>query len=366
MQNVTKQRCLPLALLTIVGTLGSGCSNGHGKQPDAGVTADLAMPAHDGSAPADGSATADGGAPDASASPDLGMAPDDASPPSSDGDTAACTSPFTVPLDPNAQTKATAVLTALSPSATLQWAPVRGTISSISGLVVTLPDCQGTTDIFGQLFDVLDQSPDLFQIDRTEWHASGTLQCADVLASGFNTLVIRRDKYGPYSLTNDVFSAVADVQNGVVILRNFSGTYIPRPTADFITTLQACPDKSNGAVEPLLRAAPFMYEKFAPAPAPACTLDGQDSYSAMANDTMTFDPSVMLLWDDSTTLQIRRQRAATLVVAPANYTPTLENSDANCADESNTPNIGWIRTFDSVTGEVLYDKDNPDPTCTVC
>jgi hypothetical protein len=282
-----------------------------------------------------------------------------------DGGPTACASPFTVPLDPNGEAKATAALQALSPTATLTWAPVRGTIASIAGLVVPLPSCTGTQDVYGALFDVLTQSPDLFQIDPAEWHANGPVQCDDVLANGFHTLVIHRDKLGPYTLENDVFSVVADVQNGTVILRNFSGTYIPRPSPELLTTLAACPDLPDADAKTLLLAKPFQYLKFAPSPAPACTAAGTATYTASAGDTLTIDPNVALMWEENAVLQIRRQRSATLVVASANYTPALQNSDANCQTDVG-PNIGWIRTFDAVTGEILYDHGSPDPYCIVC
>jgi hypothetical protein len=54
------------------------------------------------------------------------------------------------------------------------------------------------------------------------------------------------------------------------------------------------------------------------------------------------------------------------VVDPSNYTVDLMSSSANCVDENATPHIGWIRTFNTVTGEILYDHATPDPYCTVC
>lgn len=354
MQTFFKRASLTYPLLALVVGLIVACSSANetkassgDESPDAGATVD---------AGADATPDADG--PDTDASPPL----DSGAP---DADTSACQSPFTVTSDPTAEAHATAALQALSPAATLTWSKVRGTLASIDGLVLPLPDCTGAKDIYEQLFDVLGKSPDLFQIDPTEWHANGAVQCSEVLSSGFHTLVIHRVKYGPYLLDNDVFSAVADVKNGSVILRNFSGVYVPRPTPALLATLQACPDKADSELEAPLRAAPFGYQKFAPSPAPPCTFDGAGKYTATASDTLKLDPTATLMWDESDVLQIHRQRAATLVVAPANYTPVLQSSDANCQDESG-PNIGWIRTFDSVTGAILYDKANPDPSCTVC
>ncbi len=38
-----------------------------------------------------------------------------------------------------------------------------------------LTTCTGATDVFQLFFDYLNQSPDLFQIDPTEWHTNGPL-----------------------------------------------------------------------------------------------------------------------------------------------------------------------------------------------
>jgi hypothetical protein len=365
LQIMVKRVSLTVALLALVVGWAAACSSGNetnvtagatsgggGEFPDAGVTTD-----------AGADATVDAGEPDASEpDADASVPPDSGTPDAGPG---ACQSPFTVASDPAAEAKATTALQALSPTAALTWSPVRGTLSSIDMLVAPMPGCTGVTDAYEQLFDYLDASPDLFQIDRTEWHAGSVVPCSEILANGFTTLIIRRVTYGPYLLDNDVFSAVADVQNGSVIFRNFSGVYIPRPTPALIATLQACPDVADKDLETPLRASPFSYLKFAPVPAPACTANGTGSYTAKPTDTLKFDPTVTLMWDESAVLKIHRQRSATLFVAPANYTPVIQNSDANCQTEAG-PNIGWIRTFDSVTGAILYDRSNPDPTCNVC
>ncbi|APR84929.1 RCC1 repeat domain protein [Minicystis rosea] len=364
METFAKRAFLPLSLIAFaVGAfVACGGNDPINPQPDGGTEVDSGVP--DAEAP-------DASTPDAE-TPDTGVpdadVPDTSAPDADVPDTGVpdpCQSPFVVTLDPNAQAKATTALAALSPSATLTWSSVRGTLSSISDLVVELPGCTGNVDVFEQLFDYLDQSPDLFQIDRTEWHGNGPLACSEVLASGFHTVIIRRDKFGPYVLRNDVFSAVADVKNGTVILRNFSGTYIPKGTKELIGELQSCPDKTDAEATPVLLATPFGFQKFAPSPEPPCTFAGTGQYTTMTPDTLTFDPNIELMWEEDVNLTVHRQRSATLVVAPSNYTAALQNSDANCQGDTG-PNIGWIRTFDSVTGKILYDHANPDPYCQVC
>lgn len=299
---------------------------------------------------------------DASPAPpsDSGSAAD-AAPPDGTVSTA-CQSPFTVTPDQNAEANATAALLALSPTATMTWAPARGTLSSIQGLVVELPTCTGSVNAYDLFLNYLAGSPALFQIDPTEWSTS-TLPCSEILANGFHTLVIHRVSYGPFPLDNDVFSVVADVQNGTAIFRNFSGVYIPPPTAAMVATLQGCHaiDVLTGVL-----STPFSYQIFAPPPAAQCTAAGVGSYTVTPADTVTLDPAVRMRWEESSVVTIHPESTATLVVAPANYTAQLEGSDANCTDLDGNPHIGWVRTFDAFTGNVLYDHRSPDPYCTVC
>lgn len=281
-------------------------------------------------------------------------------------DDSACRAPITIPPDPGAEAAATAALQALSPGATLTWAPVRGTFSSITGLVVELPSCTGATNVYDQLFEVLEQTPTLFQIDPAEWRA-GNLPCSAVLAGGYHSLHLYRTKYGPYALDNDVFSVVAGVANGTVILHFFSGTYVPRPAPATIAALQACPDRPHTALADQLRAVPFDYEEIAPPPEPQCTFAGSRIYTAAADDSLSFDTTIVARWNETDVLEIHRESAATLRVAPANHTPGLLSSTANCPDpETSKPRVGWIRTFNTMTGEILNDHANPDPYCVVC
>ena len=117
---------------------------------------------HDGAGPADAPPIAVDAAPDTT--------PIDAAP---DAQNPVCLHPFVVPISATAEADATAGLAALSPTASLTWAPVRGTLQSIDGLTITLPGCTGQTNAFDQLAQVLDASPALFQIDRSQWN-SGT------------------------------------------------------------------------------------------------------------------------------------------------------------------------------------------------
>jgi hypothetical protein len=43
-----------------------------------------------------------------------------------------------------------------------------------------------------------------------------------------------------------------------------------------------------------------------------------------------------------------------------------ENSSANCVDLDNVSHVGWTRTFDAISGAVLFDHATSDPGCTVC
>lgn len=305
-------------------------------------------------------ATTDGNLP---SNPDAAI--DAALPPDGPDVNPACLAPFVMPVDPNAQAAAQAEPATLGNAATLTWADTRNTLQSISGLVVQLPDCTGTTNAFDLLFAHLAAHPALYQIDPTEW-TGNVAQCSDILANGFHPLTIRRAKFGPYTIQNDVFTAVADVQNGVVILRNFSGTYIPKPSADVLTALSTCPDLSQDVIARHIFTTPFLYQAYQPSPAPACTVEGDHTYTLQAADAVTYDPAVTLNWTEDTQITFQRQATATIKVATADYTDQLVNSSANCVDLDGNNNVGWTRTYNSVTAEVLYDHATPDPFCSVC
>lgn len=277
----------------------------------------------------------------------------------------ACTGPFVLTPDPAAEANATAALAALAPGATLTWAPVRNTLQSINDITIELPTCTGNTNAFDLLTATLSASPALFQIDPTEW-TTGVEPCSDILANGFHTLIIRRKAYGPYPVENDVFSAVADVHNGVAILRNFSGTYIPTPSATTLAALEHCSDFPADKLPAALRATPFRYTEFAPPPADACSIVGTATYTAQSTDTLVVDPARILQWTEDTSITLLRQGAATLTVDAANYGTMLEQSSANCVDLDGASHVGWVRTFNAITGAKLYDHDSPDPFCTVC
>ncbi|MFT3700032.1 MAG: hypothetical protein QM831_43205 [Kofleriaceae bacterium] len=286
------------------------------------------------------------------------------SPPDGPDVNPACLAPFVMPVDTTAQATATTELATLDPAATMTWADTRNTLQSISGLVVKLPDCTGTTNAFDLLFAHLAAHPALYQIDPTEWTGS-VAQCSDILANGFHPLTIRRAKYGPYTIANDVFTAVADVQNGVVILRNFSGTYIPKPSQVVLDALSSCPDLTQDVIARHIFTSPFAYQAYQ-STGPACTVEGNHTYALQAGDAVTYDPQVAFNWTEDTQITFQRQGTATIVVGQADYSDQLLNSSANCIDIDGNNNVGWQRTYNSVTAEVLFDHATPDPFCTVC
>ncbi len=303
------------------------------------------------------------GLPDGTSTPPVDAAAD--VPPDGPDVNPACVAPLGLPLAAGAQANAQAELTALAPTAELTWFDARDTLQSVNGLVVPLPGCTGTTNAFDLLFTTLAAHPALFQIDPAEWTGS-VAHCSDILANGFTPLTIRRAKYGTYPIAHDVFTAVADVQNGVVILRNFSGTYLPKPSPAIEAALSACPDLTTDVIARHILSTPFVYQAYEPAPAPACTAEGDHQYSEQAGDTVTFDPTITIDWTEEPQVVFHRQGTATIVVGTANYTDQLVNSSVNCVDENGSSNIGWQRTYNSVTTEVLFDHATPDPFCTVC
>jgi hypothetical protein len=305
--------------------------------------------------------TSDGPAPTA----DAAVPTVDSAVPGPDAATLDCDSPFALPLDPEAETRARAALTALAPAAKLTWSPTRGTLSDISDVAIEVPGCTGETNAYEALFALLEATPALFQIDRDDWRTDFPVTCASIGASN-TTLVIRRIKFGPLVLVNDVFAAAFKKIDDKIVLSFVGATYIPTPSPAILAQLQGCADRPTAEIEADLRAKPFAYANFDPPPAPICSLGDPGSYTAVPADTLTFASESELFWDDAEVVTIRRVRAATLLVAPAGITPELERSSANCPDDNAEPRVGWIRYFDPVSGTILFDKANPVEGCIVC
>ncbi|AKF10303.1 hypothetical protein [Sandaracinus amylolyticus] len=280
-----------------------------------------------------------------------------------DADLGACGEPFELTPDPGAEARAATALAALDPAASLTWVANRGTLSSITGLAIPLPECDGAEDAYDALFEVLEASPDLFQIDRDEWRPDSTYPCSAV-TENVDFLRIRRVAYGPYAMVNDVFTVAVERRAGVVTLFGFGGQYIPSPDATLVDGLEACPERPEEVVEAIVRATPFHYTHFAPPPADGCQPVGEGMYTAAPGDAVTFDDAVELLWDDAAPIRMRRLRAVTLELATANHTAELIQSDANCSIEGRR--IGWIRIYDEVTGEIVSEIKTPVRGCIVC
>lgn len=349
-RSISKRALFPFAALVLGFSFVVACGNDDdapfSSTPDSGVRP------HD-----DAGETADTSPPDASDGSTGDGGPDGAITPT-------CDSPVHITADATAKSRAVTALGTLSPEATLEWSDVRGTLTSIGGLTVT-PDCSDpNTNVYDKLFDYLEASPELFQIDRTEWKPDGANTCSDI--GGFQLLAIRRQKLGPYELHNDVFSVVADVADGHVIFRNFSGTYVPKPSTELLAKLGECTDLPDETLLAAVRKEPFTYQVYAEAPAPMCTIETSAKYTALANDDVRFDTPSELLWEENTDVSYHRQRAAVVLLPAANQTPDLVRSSANCTDLDGNPRIGWIRTVDVANGNILADHDTPDPYCSVC
>lgn len=313
--------------------------------------------------------TADATTPGRDASDDAAIGADAGSDGAGDagdaGDAGTCVSPLVIDPPDDAEARATTALQALASAATLTWAPLRGTFQNVSGLEIVLPGCTGDVDVYDQLFATLQASPDLFQIDPAEWRPDSVVTCSSITGS-FNPLHIRRVKYGPYDFVDDVFSVVAEKRGDDVLLRSFSGFYLPAPTPAQVDALAACQELDAAGLAAAARATPFDYSTFAPAPAPMCTIEGDLTYTVQQGDQVIVAPNSQLISEETDHLSLRRRRDVTVVVAEANHTADLARSDANCPDDQGADNIGWIRTLDAVTGAPLFDHPTPDPFCQVC
>jgi hypothetical protein len=279
-----------------------------------------------------------------------------------------CRSPFQLVVAPDAESRARATLASFAPGASLEWSATRGTLTSVAALEQPLA-CSGDADAYGPLFQLLSAHPDLFQIDPADWRGDAPMPCASISSGANTTLVIRRVHYGPLDMRTDVFHAVLTRVADQVVLTRVGGTYVPRADGDTLARLQGCPALPTAELDAKLRAEPFAYAIFAPPPAPICSPEGPGAYSASAADSLTLSARTEVLWEqasDDDPVLMRRFASATLRVAVGAVTPELERSDANCPADDGSPQVGWIRFFDPVTGAILGDHPNPIDGCIVC
>lgn len=247
-------------------------------------------------------------------------------------------------------------LDTFAPDATLTWEPVRGTLSSVSGLGAPLDCDDGGGLVWDAAWEVLEAHPDLFQLDRSEWREGAEAPCANI--QDLTILNTGRAELAGLGVAKDNLAIVLNRIEGVLTLSAVNAYYLPVLEPGDLT---ACEPGSADDLEEVGRAAEFGYATFF-----QCAPTGSGTYEPQPNDVFTLGDSTWT-WEDGTGTVIAQQlRSATLVIDPSNVDPDIEASDANCpAGESGNERVyGFSLLLDPITGEVV--SVTPGIGCTVC
>src|SRR5262245_13415033 len=261
--------------------------------------------------------------------------------------------------DPDAHAKAEAELQGFAPGATMIWHPARGTFWFVT-LSVPLPQCGSQADVYAQLLALATAHPDLFQFNLKEWKRPAPYACADVgpLAQ---VLEVHRARVGSHPISHDLIRFTVQRVNSVVTLQALLGDYLPACTPSLDETLSACPDLDADVARQVVKNSEFDYMILN-----ACNWVGSGTYLPNDLDTIAFSIGANWAWQEDSMLprvSFTKSTLGRLVVDPANYTPELINSDANCPGD-NGPSIGFRVTMDSVTNELAGYL--PGLNCVVC
>jgi hypothetical protein len=268
--------------------------------------------------------------------------------------------PIALSPDPGAEARAQGDLFGFAPDASMLWHPARGTFWFVT-LSVPLPQCAAQADVYTQLFALTRAHPDLFQPDLKEWKRPAPYPCGQVGAVA-QVLEIQRAKVGSHPIAHDLMKFTVQRINGVVKLEALYGEYLPPAKPWLDQSLSACPNLNHAIARQVVLGSEFPYSIF-----DTCYWIGADTYSPNGLDTIAFVVGSSWAWQEDPTLPrvlFRKSTQGRLVVNPANHTPDLINSDANCPGENGQPNIGFRLTMDSVTNGLVVSQ--PGLNCIVC
>lgn len=256
---------------------------------------------------------------------------------------------------PDTQAAALADLQSFAPNATLNWAPLHGTLSSASGLGVTL-DCAGNNnDVWDAAWALFEEHPDLFQLDREDWPTTTPYPCSAVNSNSVTSMY--REQLAGLDVQKDVFGLFIAPGSGGVQLNGVSGFYLPALGPDDI---QDCPNLPDSELEEIARDHVYEYSTYS-----LCSPTGSGTYTPQPNDVITFDSTTWQWEDPPTGVVATKIRYGTLILDESNWTEELMASDANCPDKSGDERVlGFRISVDPVTGESFFA--GPGVGCIVC
>jgi hypothetical protein len=265
--------------------------------------------------------------------------------------------PVHVAPDPAAEARVLGALAELAPGAHVDFAPARGTLALVTGIELKVASCRALESVAPRLRAFVDAHPAAFAIDTKEWDTETAPRC-DAISSSGEWVTWRRVSYGGLPVEHDVFALRVARTGRLVSITAVSGNYLPPATAATAAAMRAAPafDRARGEAEVRATKLPYeIYEMCAPA--------GSGDYGAETSDAVDVTRETWL-WDETATgADLRRVTYGALRVDPANYTPELLASDANCPREG-APHVGFAVTWDGVSSAVTYT--HPGIDCVVC
>jgi hypothetical protein len=251
-------------------------------------------------------------------------------------------------------------LAGLDPAAKLVWSAERGTVQSVQG-AIPVPGCVAGHEVHDEVLAFIGAYPILFNVAVAEWaRIEEALPCEDV--TDVNRYVsfsrVRFDKHLSQSsglLTVGVHSA-----SGRVVIFRIDGDYTLATTPTLDAALGTCEGALATAADVFNQSARMSFSYLF---GTSCNLSGSGSYQPTATDKVVLRDDPLFHEGRWTRLSPRPElsylRKAWLIIDPANYTPDLLASNANCGGSK-----GFELTIDLVTGQILSYL--PGLGCTVC
>jgi hypothetical protein len=271
---------------------------------------------------------------------------------------------------PGAQARAQQQLDELATQAgstpTMVWSQPRGTSTAIWGLFYPLAGCPATSTAADSLIEprvedaawaLFERAPALFQFHRDEWQVLNSTRCSAITDQQAQTIALQRRTLAAQTERQDMVLITVLRIGGAVKLTSLTSDYLPPATGPIDATMHSCPELTPETAEFIARDATYSYLVY-----DTCFPVGSGVYRPQANDTFTLDTKNQWKWDDAPSgdrTLLRKYQTGILTVNPKNWTRELINSDAYCGTS-----IGWVITFNAVTGEIVETKPGID--CIVC
>lgn len=268
-------------------------------------------------------------------------------------------STYPIALTPPASAEADvrAAFEKLSPGAVVQFAAPRGTASFVSNLHVSLGTCARGRDADAKARLVIDGAAEAFRIDSSEWTTTYAPTCDAIPAEG--TMVYwTRASFGGAPMRKDVFAYRLRRGGLSVWIELATGFYLPPASAALEEDMAGCAPIDAAAAEGSVRTTSLPFQTFQ-----YCWPTGDGKYTPEARDGFTLGADYWEWNEEPTGVRLQRVREGSLKVDPANHTPALIESNANCSWRG-VNNIGFGLRFDSVSSKL--QESRPGIDCVVC